>query len=359
MQTSSWRCAFWLAITGLSLAACTSSPTPPSSGLTPNAVMNDARHSVPLHRRSDAFIGVRMVGAVHPDHHKSWVSPDVRRAKRLYFASDVWNDDVYIFTLPGMALKGVLTGFNEPQGECADKAGNIWVANSNTEQMFELSRTGSIINTINDTYGAPVSCAINPKNGAMAVTDFWGTSGAGQVLIYATPSSTPTILANPSQYNYFFDGYDSAGNLWTDGLTYGGSYILSACGKSSCSTISLSGTIYYPGAVEWDNVARTWVVFDQLCDDTFSSCSYPVSGSGKLGTPTNYLNSSGANVCDLVQGTIAANSKYLVGGDYTGTCYGDGHSGNYDRWAYPAGGKPSNATADGPYVPVGAAISVK
>lgn len=360
MKPSSPRCAFWFAMAGLSLAACTSSPTAPPSSLTPSAGMSAARHSVPLHQLSDAFIGVKMVGEVHPDHHRSWVSPDAHRAKRLYFASDVWNDDVYIFKLPGMALKGVLTGFNIPQGECADRAGNIWVANTNTNQMFELSRTGSIINTINDSYGAPVSCAINPKNGAIAVTDFNGNSGAGQVLVYATPSSIPTLLANPSQYNYYFDGYDRAGNLWTDGLTYGGTYILSACGASSCSTIPLrGGTIYFPGAVEWDNAARTWVVFDQLCGNAFSACSYPVSGRGKLGTPTKYLSSNGGNVCDLVQGAIAANGKYLVGGDYTGTCYGNGHSGSYDRWAYPAGGKPTGATANGAYVPVGAAISTR
>lgn len=360
MQTSSLRCAFWFAMTSLTVAACTSSPTQPPSGLSPNAVMSDGRHSVPLYRRPDAFIGVKMVGEAHPDHHKSWISPDVGRAKSLYFAADFNNEVVYIFTLPKLTLKATLTGFSEPQGECADKSGNVWVANTGTSQVIELSHTGSIINTIDDSYGAPVGCAVNPKNGAIAVTNFTGTgSNAGEVLVFATASSTPTVLTNPSQYYYYLDGYDSAGNLRVDGRTAGGTYILSACGKSTCSTVKLTGgTIWFPGAVQWDNLAGNWVVFDQECGGTITACSYPVSASGVLGTPTHYLNSKGGQTCDMVQGTIATNGKSVVGSDFTGPCYYT-PGGSFNRWVYSAGGKPTKSTAKGASAPAGSAISTK
>ena len=69
---------------------------------------------------------------IKPDHHKSWVSPDVKSAHRLLFISDDSSQDVYIFTMPAMQLKGTLTGFNGPQGMCSDKQGNIWVVNTGT-----------------------------------------------------------------------------------------------------------------------------------------------------------------------------------------------------------------------------------
>lgn len=61
---------------------------------------------------------------IKPDHHKSWVSPDVKRARHLLFISDDSSQDVYIFTMPAMKLTGTLTGFNGPQGMCTDNQGN-------------------------------------------------------------------------------------------------------------------------------------------------------------------------------------------------------------------------------------------
>ena len=41
------------------------------------------------------------------------------------FESDLGVDDVYIFALPDMTLKGTLTGFREPLGDCSDNHGNV------------------------------------------------------------------------------------------------------------------------------------------------------------------------------------------------------------------------------------------
>src|SRR5262249_32390826 len=139
---------------------------------------------------------------VHADHHKSWVSPDAARAPRLLFASDSGTNDVYIFTMPGLQLKGTLTGWNEPQGECADKSGNVWVTNTGSTQIVKLSRTGSVLSTLSDPSGYPVGCAINPTNGDLAVTDIFGFSGAGGIELYTNASGSPTRISNPAQYEY-------------------------------------------------------------------------------------------------------------------------------------------------------------
>jgi len=355
------------------VAACNAGGSQ-SPGLAPSSGLNGSGSHVAVpqdqdHQPGSTFVGVKWAGNVHPDRHKSWMSPDAKDVRRLYFASDDGTDDVYVFALPSMTLTGTLTGFHEPQGECTDRHGNVYIANTSALEVLEYSRTGTLLNTYNDSYGYPVGCAVNPVNGDLAVTDKYSTSfSAGQVLVYSSPSSSPTVLTNPAQYQYFFAGYDNAGDLWVDGLTYssGGPFILSSCGASSCSTINLSGgTIYFPGAVQWDRTRSEWVVFDQSCGDTPAACSYPVSGTGVLGSPTTYLNYEGGPVCDLVQAVIAANGKkYAAGGDYEFHGYGcsstsGAPNSSFDRWAYSSGGTPTNYTTSYANVPSGAAVSTK
>jgi hypothetical protein len=346
------------------VAGCSGGSGSQATGITPISQSGASSHAgAPLgHRLQDAFIGSHPSGAIHPDHHKSWISKDIARAPRLFFASDYGVGDVYIYTMPGMSLKATLTGFSGPQGLCNDSKGDIFVNNTNTLQVLELSRTGTLLNTFNDTYGYPVGCAVDPASGDLAVTDIFGLYGAGQVVVWpgANPSATPHTISNPSQYFYYFDGYGPGSSLWVSGRNSYGTYMLSGCGASSCSTIPLSGgTIYFPGAVQWDNARGNWVVFDQLCNDTNAACSYTVSDSGVLGNQTTYLAYNGSNICDMVQGVIAANNKkYVAGGDYE---YCGTASSSNDRWAYPAGGQPTNYVTYSSYYnePIGAAISTK
>lgn len=339
------------------LAGCSSSGSPSSSGFAPGASTHVGAPMASHHGLADTNLAVKPIGQVHPDHHKSWVSPDVKGLPRLYFASDSGTNDVYIFSMPSMKLKGTLTGFSEPQGECSYK-GNIFIANTGGDQVLEYSRTGTLLNTYSDSYGYPVGCAVNPMNGNLAVTDIFGFSGAGQVLVFTSPSSTPTVLSNPNQYYYYFAGYDKSGDLWVSGKDASGTYMVSDCGASSCSTVSLSGgTIYFPGAVQWDGVRGNWVLFDQECGGATAACSYPVSSSGVLGTATDYDNYNGTAACDIVQGVIAANGKkYVAGGDYE---YCGNASTSASRWAYPGGGTPTNYTTSNVSEPIGAAISTQ
>ncbi len=346
------------------LAACSSSGSSTGAlGLAPAAVPDSSHGVNPMHHGhgiADTFIGVKWNGMkVHRDTRKSWVSPDAALAPRLYFASDSGTYDVYIYTMPDMALKGTLTGFSEPQGECSDTHGNIYIANTGGFQVLEYSRTGTLLNTYTDSYGYPVGCAVDPATGNLAVANLFGNSGAGQVLVFSSPSSSPTVLTNPSGYFYYFLGYGPGSDLWVSGRNPSGFYQLSVCGVSSCSTLNLTGgTIYFPGAVQWDNARGQWVVFDQLCNDTTEACSYPVNGTA-LGTPTTYSNYNEGSVCDLIQGVIAAKGKkYVAGGDYE---YCGTASSSFNRWGYTGGGTPTNhVIPDNSYtLPTGAAISTK
>jgi hypothetical protein len=285
---------------------------------------------------------------------KGWVSPDLK-GKPLAFIGDYGGID--IFSLPDFKLKRALTVVGTPA--CSDGS-NVWVVSTGTEQVIELSRAGKEIASLSDSVGYPVGCAVD-KAGDLAVTDIFGLNGAGQVLLYKHATGTPTELSNPGQYYYYYDGFDTSGNLYASGKSSTGSYMLSECkaGSTSCTTITISGgTVYFPGIVQWYKPGGYVAVGDQLCGDTEAACIYSVQISGSQGTitgKTTLLNSSGGQVCDMTGGEIdPVSGKYLVGTDYE---YCGTTPSSADYWPYPAGGKPSHFVKLSE--PGGVAISIK
>jgi hypothetical protein len=369
IRTKSAACVLSAFVAAALLAACSSGGTQsasPGSGLGINSSVSHIQ--APLFSdRHNIYMGRGWVRPYfHPDHRKTWISPDVQNAPRLLFAGDASTGDVDIFTMPDMGQKGSISGFSDPEGECSDSNGNIYVTDTGAEAVYKFTRDGTHTMTYDDApYGiSPLSCAVNPTNGAVAVTNLFGLSGGeGNVAVFASPSGPVTTVQNPDQQYYTFAGYDPSGDLWVDGYTTSLTFILSACGASSCSTIPISGgTIYGAGAVQWDRVRNEWVVFDSICNGVASACSYPIGGSGVLGIPTDYLNYAGSLVCDMTQGLVAADhgNKYAAGGDNESACAA-GDKNTFSRWHYTDGGKPSNHTL--PLLdiglPTGVAISNK
>ena len=296
--------------------------------------------------------------ALQPDRQGTPVLRDLTNVPLVFVSFEANNrlGHVNIFTLPDLKLVGEITGLLHPHGECSDSAGNVYVVEH--RGVFEYSHDGTQVATYLDPYGAGSwSCAVNPRNGDLAVTQY-----SKGVLIYTSPSSKPILLSNPQQYNYYFAGYNEKGELWVDGSSNDGS-VVSRCGASSCTTISLThGTIYQPGAVQWDEILHTWIVFDQSCGGfNPGACSYPVSEQGVMGAATNYDDFNGKEVCFLAQGVVRMDKEQVVfGTDWGhGTCYG-GRGNTVDRWS-AKGGTPMNyaqlTTKDS--IPYGLAISIK
>jgi DNA-binding beta-propeller fold protein YncE len=297
--------------------------------------------------------------SVQASRLKTWISPDAKDAPVLFFQGDVDLGNIYIFSLPEMTLKGTISGLSEPLGMCSDLAGNIYVAEAGLSRVDEFTRAGTLIATFTDTYGYPSACAVNPQNGYLAVTD---TSSPLKVLVFSSPSSPPTALIVPDMTYLSFAGYNDKGELWVDGFNYL-DFALSRCDASECKRLNVRGAQYFEaGTVQWDDVRKTWVIFDQSCDSgNPGSCSYPVSERGVLGEQTSYNNYKDAAVCSLKQAVIGAYKKrFVVGGDWDyDTCGGPTGNAVY-RWAYPAGGDPTNyAVLPNGARPYGAAISTK
>jgi hypothetical protein len=295
----------------------------------------------------------------HPDRRPSWISPQLKQlTASVLFVSDAGTADVYIYKLPTLELMATITGFLQPQGECPDGSGDVWVTDAGGQTVYELTHRGQLLNEITDS-STPVGCAWDPTTGDLAVMDLFGSgTTAGNVLVYAKGTGSPKTYRNPKQYYYNFGGYDASGNLFFDGRNGSGRFILSELPKGAnvARTITLSGgTIYFPGMVEWNRQTKRLIVGDQSCGNTDASCVYSVKIAGDRGTidgKTALDNYAEDPLCDMVQGAVYGNE--IAGSDYD---FCDSNTSATYVWPYPAGGEPMsfNDTVDA--TPVGAAIS--
>jgi len=335
--------------TGAPPAPNSLSPSGHAAGSAPMGAKIDNAHS-----KFPGLSAFRAPQRVKSDRKKSWVSPAAKDAPRILFISDYGDNDIDMYLLPHFKLMGTLTGFSGPQGMCSDSSGNIWITNTNTSQIYQYSRTGTLLKTLSDPGYYPVGCAVNKTNGDLAVTNIVSTAGyAGNVMIYPNATGSGTPITNPNQDEYFFPAYDTNGNLYVDGFSNAFYFILSQCTSSSCSTMNVSGgTINFPGGLNWDRVNSQLEITDQECT-LGGSCAYATTVSGSTATVvgSSELESTTGGTCDVDQPTLAPFSRYIAGG-----CIASGSTAS--RWAYPAGGIPGSS-ATGLSEPIGAAISNK
>lgn len=330
----------------LALAACNGST--PAPALSQGGALD--RLSTSIARRAPLF---------RPDRRKTWISPALERTKTaLLFVSDSGTADVYIYKITSLKVVGTITGFSQPQGECTDGKGHVWVTDTDGQTVYELSHGGQLVDEISDSSN-PAACAWDSSTGNLAVMNLFGIgSTSGGVLVYPRATGTPTLYQNPAQYYYDFGDYDRNGNLYFDGRDANGNFMLSELpkGASSAHTVTLTGgTIYFPGMVQWVSAKNALIIGDQSCGNAYASCLYLVKlskGGGTIGTQTNLQTDAGGQVCDLVQGAVFGDR--LAGSDFN-FC-GSASSATY-LWPYPAGGAPSDQNESVVSAPVGAAIS--
>jgi hypothetical protein len=297
----------------------------------------------------------------HPDHGLSWISPEVKAQQtQLLFVSDAGTNDVYLYKLPTLKIVGTITGFTQPQGECSDSKGDVWVTDTAAQTIYEVSHQGRLKHTLRDSYGYPDGCAWDPKSGDLAVMNLFGISGSsGAVLVYPKAVRSPSLYANAQQYYYNFGGYDGSGNLFFDGRSQSGALVLSElpAGAKSVNTLKITaGKIYFPGLVQWNATNHELLVGDQQCGNVNAACVYRLTITGsdaKITGSTKLKNSSGGQVCDLVQG-VESNGQ-ILGSDFEFCGYS---ASSTDLWAYPGGGPPKAHNSNADRTPVGTALSI-
>ena len=133
--------AFGVTAAAALLAACSGGGSP-SSGMAPATGVNSSSVGQVRSLKEHVTLTARISKPLHKRHIKSWVAKDAAAAPRLLFVSDDGTNQVNMYTMPGMVLKGELTNFSEPQGMCSDAAGNIWVTNTGTASVISCPALG-------------------------------------------------------------------------------------------------------------------------------------------------------------------------------------------------------------------------
>lgn len=317
---------------------------------------------------SQAGLNAPYTGPRIPAHRMSWVSPDAKNARELLFESDFGYDSVEMFSLPDLKLNGVLTGIEGPAGMCSDSSGDVYVVT----QYFpfaavEISHAGKITRSVSDFYAYPGGCAVNPRNGDLAIANIEGNSQPGMVSLYpGGASGYARWLRCTALSAYYFAGYDPKGDIFTDGVDKSGRFHLCR-GRDTVDTLTevkITGTkINVPGMIAWYAPGKYLAVGDQHCTGSNTSCIYEVSisdNTGRVIGSTKPLNPDGSPLCDLVQGAITPDGgAMLFGGNDPAGCNGQAPS--VDEWPYPAGGVPSKHYGNTNFInePTGAALSEK
>jgi len=281
-------------------------------------------------------------------HRASWISAPATNQNLLY-VSDVGAETVDVFSFPDGALVGTLTGFSEPHGLCSDPNGDVFVADTNGLEILEYAHGGTQpISTLADT-SSPVSCAVDPKTGNLAVANSaFPLLASGSIWVYKQAKGTPTVYKSNSAYNPYFCGYDDSGNLYVDGFNTNGQFQLStlSSGSSSLTPISLSYEVGWPGAVQWDG--RYLAVGDQIANkfvsERYRNVIYQLSITNNAAKVIKTIPIKGGE--EVVQFWIAG--KTVVGPDAIKEDVG--------FWRYPEGGRARSALTKF-YEPVGTTVS--
>jgi hypothetical protein len=263
----------------------------------------------------------------------SWMAPEVKREDLLY-VSDVYTVTVYSY--PGGKHVGTLHGFYAPLGECADRGGDVFIANG--DMVWEYAHGGGRrIKTLSMPGYLAQACAVDPTTGDLAVTWYKGVS-QGYVAVYQDARGTPALYRQ-EKMTFNFCGYDDVGNLFVDGAApYRFAFAELPRKGDKLKTVMLDRSIGFAGPVQWDG--RNVAVGDESTDTIYR---FAISGStGRLEGSTSL---SGAQ--SLLGWSIAG--RRVVGADDIPS--------TVRYWAYPAGGSPTKAVTKAVFHPFGVAIS--
>jgi hypothetical protein len=288
--------------------------------------------------------------------HRSWMSPNAMKDDLLYI-SDNGYAEVFIYSYPALQLVGQIQNFGNtpPQGECVDRAGDVFVTVPGQYQIWEYAHGGtSPIAVLDDSDASggyyATGCSVNKKNGTLAVTNASCECNQGAAVAifkhHKSGYSSPIFYRDPNFAIYMYCGYDPNGNLFVDG--FNASYVFRFAelpkGSTSFTDITLNQTINYSGNVQWDG---TYIAVGDQGAGKYpnQSAIYQFTISGSSGTEVGVtpLGNSGDVVQFWKQGTkvIGPNTQYS----------------DVPIWNYPAGGTPVTVISGGLGSPVGVVVS--
>jgi hypothetical protein len=248
-----------------------------------------------------------------------------------------------IYAYPSLKYETELSRLRSAAAICSDpRTGNVWVINGIIAGGNRLSEfaNGSTkpIRTIRTSEPELQACAVNPKNGDLAVPQATDYDDPGGLFVFKKASGTPTLYQDKKMYMYYFAGYDTSGNVFVDGYDYNGNFRLDVLPGGSTRLIDATPSgqkITVPGGVQYDGTYVT--VADQHGGLIYRIAYNTVIGRTQL-----------TDTCVMQQ--------YVFDGDSVIVPSSCGKKGSVLVYNYPAGGTPTREI-DVIHAPYGVAVS--
>ncbi|MGA8574292.1 MAG: hypothetical protein WB609_01230 [Candidatus Cybelea sp.] len=254
-------------------------------------------------------------------------------------------------------LVAELINFTQPEGECADANGNVYIADYGAGAIDEYAHGGKApLRVIDTSPYKPYGCAVNLKNGNLAVANYSQSSyySQGNVAVYARAKGKPTYYSNKDLYHVNAVAYDKYGDLLATGFYLYSSYYLytnfaylpaKSKNYQEIQLPSPNGSGWYQWSVQglgWDG--EYWVVesYDNIYQYSINikpELVGTVPLDGDAGPVTFYFADPKNEATNAAGG-------------------GSGSDGVLYFWKYPAGGEPYAKVTHGLDRPFGVALSV-
>ena len=231
-----------------------------------------------------------------------------------------------VFSYPQGTLVGSLSVGSGPTqigGDCADKSGNVFIANDS--ELVEYSHGGTQpIATFELPGRAAIGCSVDPPTNDVAVV-FSGTGS--NVAIFHNGSGSPETF--DSGIGSFYCGYDGQGDLFVDGNN-GQHAALAELPSGQKNFVNISVDLPgVPGQLQWDGKYIT----------------YQDRSLGEVAVSRLSVSGTTATVVGVTKFKIGKNSaqswiyqnRIFIPYDNRGAT---GHQTKVGVWRYPKGGKP-------------------
>ncbi len=280
---------------------------------------------------------------------RSWVKAANGAPAQLLYISDSGNNVVNLYNPAGSSQTpiGQLGGFAQPEGMYVDPNRNLWVSNTNDQQVLGYHKGGLFpYKTLTDTTGYPDDVCGNRASGTLYAADIQSapSEGFGQSIdVYAHGSAIPTkILTDPNSEYLFFCAVDSHGNLFVSLYNQSGNYYTSGeidefkVGQTT-PTVLITG-LYYPLGIAFDKYNSLIVA------DTFAQQMYVFDPPYTEGPATSFP--FGGYIAQIALNSAETS---LWGTDALKT-YGQ-------EFSYPGGTVQDDTSTSELYEPLGAAMS--
>jgi hypothetical protein len=260
----------------------------------------------------------------------------------------------------------LLTGFDSPNGQCVDKEGDVWIANTNGSSVIEYAHGGSAPIATLAADGAPWGCSIDPTTGNLAITTWTYGYGSSNLIVWKGAKRDPRSYSSYGCPEMWSPGYDAHGNLYVEcqnGPPPGYVWELPH-GGSKLKKVSIDRLIGAAGGIMWDGKYLALTVQPYSLQNATQIYQAAEKANGDLTVVhRTYLKDTcwkNSDFVGLIQPFVVGKKntpsnrtqgEVLVGGNRP--C-----KNRFDFWKYPSGGDPASELKSAPTTVTGQSVSL-